>query len=459
MLIKTIIEPFRIKSVEPIRQTTREQREKLLEAAGYNLFLIPSNDILIDLLTDSGTGAMSSEQWAAMMRGDESYAGSPSFQRFKDSVQAIMGFTHVIPTHQGRAAERILFSVMCKKGDVVPNNTHFDTTRANCEFTGAEALDLPIPEALEPARQHPFKGNMDTVRLEQTIERVGTRRVPLVMLTVTNNSGGGQPVSLTNIKAVKGICARHNIPLYIDACRFAENAYFIKLREPGYAKKSPREIAQEMFRYADGCTMSAKKDGLVNIGGFLCSNDDAVAQAEKNLLILTEGFPTYGGLAGRDLEAIAVGLNEALHEDYLQYRIVSTAYLGNHIAEAGVPIVQPPGGHAIYIDARAFLPHIPATEFPGVALAAELYVEGGIRSVEIGTLMFGKRDQNGAEQAGPMDLLRLAIPRRVYTQSHIDYVVEVILEVWRRREKIRGLALTYQAPLLRHFTARFRRLA
>ncbi|HYL45894.1 MAG TPA: tryptophanase [Candidatus Limnocylindrales bacterium] len=459
MLIKTIIEPFRIKSVEPIRQTTREQREKLLEAAGYNLFLIPSNDILIDLLTDSGTGAMSSEQWAAMMRGDESYAGSSSFQRFKDSVQAIMGFTHVIPTHQGRAAERILFSVMCKKGDVVPNNTHFDTTRANCEFTGAEALDLPIPEALEPARQHPFKGNMDTVRLEQTIERVGTRRVPLVMLTVTNNSGGGQPVSLANIKAVKGICARHNIPLYIDACRFAENAYFIKLREPGYAKKSPREIAQEIFRYADGCTMSAKKDGLANIGGFLCSNDDAVAQAEKNLLILTEGFPTYGGLAGRDLEAIAVGLNEALHEDYLQYRIVSTAYLGNHIAEAGVPIVQPPGGHAIYIDARAFLPHIPATEFPGVALAAELYVEGGIRSVEIGTLMFGKRDQNGAEQAGPMDLLRLAIPRRVYTQSHIDYVVEVILEVWRRREKIRGLALTYQAPLLRHFTARFRRLA
>jgi len=459
MPIKTIIEPFRIKSVEPIRQTTREQRLKLLEAAGYNLFLIPSNDILIDLLTDSGTGAMSSEQWAAMMRGDESYAGSPSFQRFKDSVQSIMGFTHVIPTHQGRAAERILFSVMCKNGDVVPNNTHFDTTRANCEFTGAEALDLPIPEALKPARQHPFKGNMDTARLAQTIERVGTRRVPLVMLTVTNNSGGGQPVSLANIKAVKEICARHNIPLYIDACRFAENAYFIKLREPGYANKSPREIAQEMFRYADGCTMSAKKDGLANIGGFLCSNDDTVAQAEKNLLILTEGFPTYGGPAGRDLEAIAVGLNEARHEDYLQYRIVSTAYLGNHIAAAGVPIVQPPGGHAIYIDARAFLPHIPATEFPGVALAAELYVEGGIRSVEIGTLMFGKRDQNGVEHAGPMDLLRLAIPRRVYTQSHIDYVVEVILEVWRRREKICGLALTYQAPFLRHFTARFRRLA
>jgi tyrosine phenol-lyase len=458
-MTKTIIEPFRIKSVEPIRQTTREQREKLLEAAGYNLFLIASDDILIDLLTDSGTNAMSTEQWAAMMRGDESYAGSPSFQRMKDSVQAIMGFKHVIPTHQGRAAERILFSVMCKKGDVVPNNTHFDTTRANCEFTGAEALDLPTPEALEPAKHHPFKGNMDTARLEQVIERVGAKRVPLVMITVTNNSGGGQPVSLANIRAVKVICARHRIPLYIDACRFAENAYFIKLREQGYALKTPREIAREMFSYADGCTMSAKKDAIVNIGGFLCTNDDMVAQAEKNLLILTEGFPTYGGLAGRDLEAIAVGLNEALHEDYLQYRIVSTAYLGNHIAAEGVPIVQPPGGHAVYIDARAFLPHIPPEQFPGVALAAELYVEGGIRSVEIGTLMFGRRDEHGVEHAGPMDLLRLAIPRRVYTQSHIDYTVEVILEVWRRRESIRGLALTYQAPFLRHFTARFRKLA
>ncbi|MGA8224246.1 MAG: tryptophanase [Candidatus Acidiferrales bacterium] len=459
MPIKTIIEPFRIKSVEPIRQTTRPQREKLLEAAGGNLFLISSEDILIDLLTDSGTGAMSAEQWAAIMRGDESYAGSPSFKRFRESIQAIMGFQHVIPTHQGRAAERILFSVMCKKGDVVPNNTHFDTTRANCEFVGAEALDLPIPEALEPARQHPFKGNMDTARLEQTIERVGAKRVPLVMLTVTNNSGGGQPVSMANIKAVKEICARHKIPLYIDACRFAENSYFIKLREPGYAQKSPREIAQEMFRHADGCTMSAKKDGMANIGGFLCTNNDVLAQAGKDLLILTEGFPTYGGLAGRDLDAIAVGLNEALEEDYLHYRIVSTAYLGNHIAEAGVPIVQPPGGHAIYIDARSFLPHIPPVQFPGVALAAALYIEGGIRSVEIGTLMFGKRDEKGAEHAGPMDLLRLAIPRRVYTQSHIDYVVEVILEVWRNREKIRGLELTYQAPFLRHFTARFRRLS
>lgn len=457
MPIKTIIEPFRIKSVEPIRQTTREQREKLLEAAGFNLFLIASEDILIDLLTDSGTGAMSSEQWAAMMRGDESYAGSPSFRRFRESVQAIMGFRHVIPTHQGRAAERILFNVMCKKGDVVPNNTHFDTTRANCEFVGADALDLPVREALEPANRHPFKGNMDTARLEEAIARVGPRRVPLVMLTVTNNSGGGQPVSLANIKSVKQICAKHKIPLYIDACRFAENAYFIKLREDGYAQKTPREIAQEMFRHADGCTMSAKKDGLANIGGFLCTNDDALAQQQKDLLILTEGFPTYGGLAGRDLDAISVGLNEALEEDYLQYRIASTAYLGNHISEAGVPIVQPPGGHAIYIDARAFLPHVSPTEFPGVALAAELFVEGGIRSVEIGTLMFGKRDENGVEHPGPMDLLRLAIPRRVYTQSHIDYVVEVILEVWRRREKIRGLALTHQAPFLRHFTARFRR--
>ncbi len=451
MPIKTIIEPFRIKTVEPIRRTTREDRRHLLESAGYNLFLIPAESILIDLLTDSGTAAMSTEQWAAMMRGDESYAGSPSFVRFRESVQAIFGFRHVIPTHQGRAAERILFTVMCKKGDIVPNNTHFDTTRANCEFVGAEALDLPILEALEPSTVHPFKGNMDTARLAELIARVGAKRLPLVMLTVTNNSGGGQPVSMANIKAVQEICARHQIPLYIDACRFAENAYFIKLREPGYSGHTPRAIAQEMFRYADGCTMSAKKDGLANIGGFLCTNDDAIAQQEKDLLILTEGFPTYGGLAGRDLEAIAVGLHEALEEDYLNYRIVSTAYLGNHIAREGVPIVQPPGGHAIYVDARAFLPHVPPAQFPGVALAAELYLEGGIRSVEIGTLMFGEH--------ATMDLVRLAIPRRVYTQSHVDYVVEVILEVWRRREQIRGLELTHQAPFLRHFTARFRPLA
>ncbi len=450
MSIRTIIEPFRIKSVEPIRHTTRAQRQKLIEDAGYNLFLVPSENILIDLLTDSGTSAMSTEQWAAMMRGDESYAGSPSFMRFRDSVQGIFGFRHVIPTHQGRAAERILFNVMCKKGDIVPNNTHFDTTRANCEFVGAQAIDLPIPEAKEPSHLHPFKGNMDTARLSALIEEHGAKKIPLVMLTITNNSGGGQPVSLANIREVKQICKKHGIALYIDACRFAENAYFIKLREPGYADKTPRQIAREMFSYADGCTMSAKKDGLANIGGFLCTNDDTLAQQEKDLLILTEGFPTYGGLAGRDLEAIAVGLNEALEEDYLHYRIASTAFLGNHIAKEGVPIVQPPGGHAIYLDARAFLPHIPLMQFPGVALAVELYLEGGIRSVEIGTLMFGEH--------ATMDLVRLAIPRRVYTQSHIEYVVEVILDVWRRRDKIAGYELVHHAPFLRHFTARLKPL-
>jgi tyrosine phenol-lyase len=448
MSIRTIIEPFRIKSVEPIRTTTREQRQKLLEAAGYNLFLIASEAILIDLLTDSGTSAMSTEQWAAMMRGDESYAGSPSFTRFRESVQAIFGLRHVIPTHQGRAAERILFNVMCKKGDIVPNNAHFDTTRANCEFVGATALDLPIPEAKHPAELHSFKGNMDVDSLKALIEREGAKKIPLVMLTITNNSGGGQPVSMANIREVKQVCKKYGIPLYIDACRFAENAYFIKLREPGYADKSPRAIAQEIFSHADGCTMSAKKDGLANIGGFLCTNDDILAQQEKDLLILTEGFPTYGGLAGRDLEAIAVGLNEALDQDYLRYRIASTAFLGNHIAKEGVPIVQPPGGHAIYIDARAFLPHIPTSQFPGVALAVELYLEGGIRSVEIGSLMFGEH--------ATMDLVRLAIPRRVYTQSHIEYAVEVILDVWRRREKICGYEIVYQAPFLRHFSARLK---
>jgi tyrosine phenol-lyase len=450
MPIRTIIEPFRIKSVEPIRGTSRAERQKLIEDAGYNLFLVPSEAILIDLLTDSGTSAMSTEQWAAVMRGDESYAGSPSFTRFRDSVQSIFGLRHVIPTHQGRAAERILFNVMCKKGDIVPNNTHFDTTRANCEFVGAQAVDLPVPEAKEPALLHPFKGNMDTARLSELIEREGPKKIPLVMLTVTNNSGGGQPVSLANIREVKQICKKHGIPLYIDACRFAENAYFIKLREPGYADKTPREIAREMFSYADGCTMSAKKDGLANIGGFLCTNDDILAQQEKDLLILTEGFPTYGGLAGRDLDAIAVGLNEALEEEYLQYRIASTAFLGNHISKEGVPIVLPPGGHAIYIDARAFLPHIPVSQFPGVALGVELYLEGGIRSVEIGTLMFGEH--------ASMDLVRLAIPRRVYTQSHIEYVVEVILDVWHRRKNIRGYELVQHAPFLRHFTARLKPL-
>ena len=443
---RTIVEPFRIKSVEPIHWTTRPQREQLLRAAFYNLFLLPADDVLIDLLTDSGTGAMSTHQWAAIMEGDESYAGSRSFERFRDSVQDIFGYKHVIPTHQGRAAERILFSVMCKKGDVVPNNTHFDTTRANLEFVGAEARDLVIAEGREPSVKHPFKGNMDVDALEHLIQRVGREHVPLVMLTVTNNSGGGQPVSMANVKAVSAVCRKNVIPLYFDACRFAENAYFIKTRERGYESKTPKQIAQEMFGYGDGCTMSAKKDGMANIGGFLCTNNDMLAQQEKNLLILTEGYPTYGGLAGRDLEAIAVGLQEALHEDYLEYRIASTAYLGNHIAEHGVPIVQPPGGHAIYIDSRAFLPRVPPQCFPAVALANELYLEGGIRSVEIGTLMFGA--------AATMDLVRLAIPRRVYTQSHIDYVVEVILAVWEKRDRIRGMKLSYEAPFLRHFTAR-----
>jgi tyrosine phenol-lyase len=443
---RTIIEPFRIKSVEPIRWTTRSQRKNLLRAAHYNLFLLNADDVLIDLLTDSGTGAMSTHQWAAIMEGDESYAGSKSFGRFRTSVQDIFGFRHVIPTHQGRAAERILFGVTCKKGDVVPNNTHFDTTRANVEFVGVEAVDLLIAEGREPQNKYPFKGNMDIGALEAVIDRRGRDHVPLVMLTVTNNSGGGQPVSMENIRQVSAVCRKHTIPLYFDACRFAENSYFIKLREQGYESKTPKQIAQEMFSYGDGCTMSAKKDGMANIGGFLCTNDDLLAQQEKDLLILTEGYPTYGGLAGRDLEAIAVGLQEALEEDYLQYRITSTAYLGNHIAEHGVPIVQPPGGHAIYLDARTFLPHIPAEQFPAVALATELYLEGGIRSVEIGRLMFGA--------AAQMDLVRLAIPRRVYTQSHIDYVVEIILEVWKNREAIRGLKLTYEAPFLRHFTAR-----
>jgi len=443
---RTIIEPFRIKSVEPLQWTTRREREQLLRAAYNNLFLLPAEDVLIDLLTDSGTGAMSTRQWAAIMEGDESYAGSKSYDHFRDSIQEIFGYRHVIPAHQGRAAERILFSVMCTKGDVVPNNTHFDTTRANIEFVGAEAVDLVIPEGKQPSLIHPFKGNMDVQALEKLIEHVGRERIPLVMLTVTNNSGGGQPVSMENVRQVSAVCRRHRLPLYFDACRFAENAYFIKEREPLYEDKTPKEIAQEMFRYGDGCTMSAKKDGMANIGGFLCTNDDLLAQQEKNLLILTEGYPTYGGLAGRDLEAIAVGVQEALHEDYLRYRIASTAYLGNHIAEQGVPIVQPPGGHAVYIDARAFLPHIPPDQFPGVALAAELYLEGGIRAVEIGSLMFGA--------AAKMDLVRLAIPRRVYTQSHIDYVVEVILEVWKRREQIQGMKLTYEAPFLRHFTAR-----
>ena len=448
--MKTIIEPFRIKSVEPLRQTTREERQRYLEEAGYNLFLIEARNILIDLLTDSGTSAMSTGQWAAMMRGDESYAGSESFFRLKRVATDLTGFRHIIPAHQGRAAERILFTVMCKPGHVVPSNTHFDTTRANIEFTGARAVDLPIAEAADTQARLDFKGNMDVDGLRALIATEGADRIPLAMLTVTNNSGGGQPVSLANIEAVKGVCAANGIPFYLDACRFAENAWFIREREPGYADWSPKQIAQKMFSFADGCTFSAKKDAFANIGGLLCTNDDRVAQLETNLLILTEGFPTYGGLAGRDLEAIAVGLVEILDPDYLRYRIISTGYLGRHIADEGVPIVEPPGGHAIYIDAARMLPHIPPEQFPGQALAVELYRHAGIRSVEIGSVMFGA--------AARHELLRLAIPRRVYTQSHIDYVVEAILEVNARKEGIRGLEIVEEPPFLRHFSARFRQL-
>jgi tyrosine phenol-lyase len=456
MAFKTIIEPFRIKSVEPIRLTTRETREAKIREAFYNVFLLHAEDVLIDLLTDSGTGAMSSSQWASVMRGDESYAGSSSYYRFEAAVKRLFPFQHIIPTHQGRAAERILFSVMCRSGDVVPNNTHFDTTRANVEYRGAEAVDLPCPESRDLGAPDPFKGNMDVEALEGLIARVGRDKVPLVMLTITNNSGGGQPVSLENVRAVSKVCRRNDIPLYIDACRFAENAYFIKQREPGYSGKPVADIARELMSYADGCTMSAKKDALANIGGFLATNDGELARQEKDLLILTEGYPTYGGLAGRDLEAIATGLEEVVHEDYLQYRIASTQYLGKHIAEEGVPIVQPPGGHAVYIDAKAFLPHLQPLQYPGVSLSVEFYVEGGIRGVEIGSVMFGSVDpDSGEEKAAPQELLRLAIPRRVYTQSHVDYVVEAIIAVWRRREEIPGYRISYQAPFLRHFTARF----
>jgi tyrosine phenol-lyase len=454
--MRTIIEPFKIKSVEPIRMTTPAEREARLREAGYNVFLLRAEDVLIDLLTDSGTAAMSAEQWAAVMRGDESYAGSRSWYRVETAVRDVFGFRHVLPTHQGRAAERILFSTLCRPGHVVPNNTHFDTTRANVEAAGAEARDLVIAEGRVPSARHPFKGNMDVERLRALIAEVGRERIPLCMLTVTNNSGGGQPVSMANAREVSAVCRAHGIPLYIDACRFAENAYFIKLREEGYGERTPLEIARELFSLADGCTMSAKKDGMANIGGFLATNDDALARQEQNLLILTEGFPTYGGMAGRDLEAIAVGLGEVLDEDYLLYRITSTTYLGEHVSRAGVPIVQPPGGHAIYIDASAFFPQLRAAELPGQALVVELYREAGIRSVEIGTVMFGRRDPaTGAETPASMELVRLAIPRRVYTQSHVDYVVEAILNVWERRASVGGYRFVEQAPVLRHFTARF----
>jgi tryptophanase len=452
MQFKTIIEPFRIKSVEPIRSTSRAEREAALEAAGYNLFLLKAEDVLIDLLTDSGTGAMSSGQWAGMMLGDESYAGAKSFFRFETAVQQITHLKHVIPTHQGRAAERILFGSVLKPGEVVLNNTHFDTTRANVEYRHAEARDIPIREGRQPQLVHPFKGNIDLELLEKMLSEEGDR-IPLVMITVTNNSGGGQPVSMANIRAASEICRRFGKPLFLDACRFAENAWFIKMREEGYADQTPMAIAQEMFSYVDGCTMSAKKDGMANIGGFLALNDDELAQKCKNALILSEGFPTYGGLAGYDMEAIAVGLHEALEEDYLRYRIRSVAYLGDILTRAGVPIVQPPGGHAIYIDALGMLPHIPQHEYPAWALSLILYLEGGVRSVEIGSVMFGHQP-DGSEKPAAMELVRLAFPRRVYTQSHVDYLAEVILYVNEIKERIRGVRLVNAPETLRHFTAR-----
>ena len=452
MNYKTIIEPFRIKSVEAITFTTREARARALAAAGFNVFQLRADDVLIDLLTDSGTGAMSSAQWSALIQGDESYAGSRSFYRFEKAVRDLTAFAHIIPTHQGRAAERILFHTVLERGDIVPNNNHFDTTRANIEVEGAEARDLVIPEGRQPSVVHPFKGNVDVAGLERLLEADG-ERVPLVMVTVTNNSGGGQPVSLANLEAVRKICDRFRKPFFLDACRFAENAWFIKQREPGQAHRTPREIAQAMFALADGCTMSAKKDGLANIGGFLAMNDGTWAEAARNILILTEGFPTYGGLAGYDLEAIARGLEEVVDEDYLRYRIRSIEYLAEKVAAAGVPIVQPPGGHALYIDARALLPHIPPAALPGIALVNALYLDGGIRCVEIGTLMFG-RSSGGTETAAAMDLVRLAIPRRVYTQSHIDYVAEVVIAVARRAPELHGYRISAAPQVLRHFTAR-----
>lgn len=453
--MKTIIEPFKIKSVEPIRFTTRQEREKILKEAFYNPFLIYSRDVMIDLLTDSGTSAMSSEQWAGIMRGDEAYAGSQSFYRFERIVRKITGFKHIIPTHQGRAAEKILFSILGGPGKYFPSNTHFDTTRANIEFTGSEAVDLLNEIGLKPEVRSDFKGNMDIEALEKFINQVGPENIPIVMLTVTNNSGGGQPVSMENIREVRKVCDKYGLNLFLDACRFAENAYFIKKREKGYGNKSVLEIAQEMFSYADGCTMSAKKDALVNIGGFLALNDDDLAMKCRNVLIVTEGFPTYGGLAGRDLEAIAQGLEEVLEEDYLKYRIRSVEYLGEKLIASGIPIIEPPGGHAIYIDAKRFAPHIPVEQYPGQSIVCELYLEGGIRSVEIGSVMFGKYDKNGKLIPAKLELVRLAIPRRVYTQSHIDYVIEVIQEVFSKREKLRGMKIIFEAPILRHFTAKF----
>jgi tryptophanase len=452
---RTIIEPFKIKTVEPIRFTTPAERGGALERAGFNLFALRADEVLIDLLTDSGTGAMSAEQWAGMMRGDESYAGSRSFYRFEESVRDLTGFAHIIPTHQGRAAERILFAETVSRGDVVPNNTHFDTTRANVEHDGGVALDLVIAEGRVPQADHPFKGNMDVGALERTIAEAGRDRVPLVMVTVTNNSGGGQPVSLENLRAVRAVCDRHGVPLFLDACRFAENAWFIKQRESGQGDRPAADVAREMFSLADGATFSAKKDGLANIGGFLAMNDDELAARCRANLILTEGFPSYGGLAGYDLEAIAVGLREVLDEEYLRYRVRSVEYLWEKVNAAGVPTVNPPGGHAVYLDAKALLSHIPAGEYPAQSLAIELYRAGGIRGVEIGSVMFGRRLGDGTEEPAAMELVRLAIPRRVYTQSHIDYVSEVVASVAPRADELRGYGISWQSPILRHFTARF----
>jgi tyrosine phenol-lyase len=452
-------EPFKIKVVEPIRRTSRAERDRLLRGAGYNLFQVPADSVYVDLLTDSGTSAMSDNQWAGLMLGDESYAGSKSYYHFEDAVRSIFGYRHVIPTHQGRMAENLLFSTVVKAGMCVPNNIHFDTTRANIEHQGAQAVDVVVKEAYDPHVEAPFKGNMDLVRLEEVINRVGRDRIPLVLLTITNNSGGGQPVSMANIRQTRTLLNRYGIPLFFDACRFAENCFFIKEREPAFAGTPILDIVRELFRYGDGCTMSAKKDGLVNIGGFLSLNDGQWAQDITNLLILVEGFPTYGGLAGRDLEAMARGLKEVLDEDYLSFRIGQVRYLGGLLDEAGVPILKPVGGHAVYLNAKEFLPHLPQEQFPAQALAIALYREYGIRGVEIGTVMFGKKDPSTGHVIHPeLEMVRLAIPRRVYTNMQITYVAEAIIELHRQAEKIHGLTMTYEAPVLRHFTARFAEL-
>lgn len=451
---QTIIEPFRIKSVDPVRVTTAAERARMLEDAHYNLFNLRAEDVLVDLLTDSGTGAMSSDQWAGVMRGDESYAGAKSWFRFRDAVRELFPFEHIIPTHQGRAAEKILFAVIGGPGKVVPNNTHFDTTRANVEATRAEAIDCVIREGREPSALHPFKGNMDVEALKALITERGPENVPVVFMTVTNNSAGGQPVSMENLKAVRAVCDRYGLPLFLDASRFAENAWFIRCREPGYEDRPVPEIVREMASLADGMTMSAKKDGLANIGGWLAMNDDAWAERCRNLLVLTEGFPTYGGLAGRDLDAIAQGLREVVDEDYLRYRIRSTEYLGEALLRADVPVVRPIGGHAVYLDAAALAPHLSPLEYPGQSLAVALYREGGIRGCEIGSVMFGLRP-DGSETPAPMELVRLAIPRRVYTQSHIDYVIEVITWVAARASELPAYRIVAAPAALRHFTAQF----